>query len=107
MPGASAGSLSLVVSNPPHGRVDAQAVADALGLELQSTSLKIGFGAPEVLRCADAGRALSFSHVLADAGLRVSVIDGADLARVPWPAPLSTVSFGPNGLVGLFRTRAV
>jgi hypothetical protein len=87
--------------------VDHQAVADALGLELATASLKVAFGAPEVLRCADAARAVPFAHVLGEAGLRVSVIDGAELARVPWPAPISTMSFGPDGLVGLFRGRAV
>jgi hypothetical protein len=101
------GLLSLVVSDPPHGRVDDQAVADALGLELQSASLKVGFGAPEVLRCAEPARAAAFAHLLGETGLRVSVIDGAELTRIPWPAPISTMSFGPNGLVGLFRGRAV
>jgi hypothetical protein len=104
---ATSAPLSLVVTDPPHGRVDHQAVADALGLELASASLKIGFGAPEVLRCADSARAVPFAHVLGDAGLCVNVIEGAELARVPWPAPISTVSFGPHGLVGLFRGRAV
>ncbi|MGE0158579.1 MAG: hypothetical protein AB7T31_04150 [Gemmatimonadales bacterium] len=100
-------ALSLVVTDPPHGRVDHQAVADALGLELPNASLKIGFSAPEVLRCADPSRAVPFAHVLGEAGLRVGVIDGAELARVPWPAPVTTVSFGPNGLVGLHGARAV
>ena len=107
MPGASSGAISLVVSDPPHGRVDAEAVADAIGLELESTRLKIGFGAPEVLRSADPARALSLWHVLGAAGLRVRVIDGAELARVPWPAPVSTMSFGLKGLVGLCGARAV
>ena len=101
------GSLSLVVSDPPHGRVDHQAVADALGLQLANTSLKIGFSGPEVLRCCDAARAVAFAHVLGDAGLRVNVVEGAELARVPWPAPISDMSFGHDGLVGLFRGRAV
>jgi hypothetical protein len=105
--GASPGLLSLVVSDPPHGRVDHQAVADALGLELASASLKIGFAAPEVLRCADPARAAAFAHLMGETGLRVGVVDGADLVRVPWPAPITTMSFGPHGLVGVFRGRAV
>ena len=108
MPGTAAGgALSLVVSDPPHGRVDAQAVADALGLDLPNANLKIGFGAPEVFRYADRTRALSFAHVLSDAGMRVRVVEGAELARVPWPAPVTTMSFGPDGLVGLVGHRAV
>jgi hypothetical protein len=78
----------LVVSDPPHGTVDHQAVAEALGLELADTSPKIRFGAPEVMRASEPGRAIPFSHLLSDGGLKVVVIDGAELARVPWPAPL-------------------
>lgn len=101
------GSLSLVISDPPHGRVDPQVLADALGLDLPNASLKLGFGAPEILRCADPARARSFAELLTDAGLHVSVVDGAELTRVPWPAPITTMSFGPNGLVGVVGGRAV
>jgi len=101
------GSLSLVVSDPPHGRVDHQAVADALGLELANASLKIGFAAPELMRCAERARALPFAALLSDTGMNVKVIDGADLARVPWPVPIASMSFGPDALVGTFRGRTV
>jgi hypothetical protein len=107
-PGAPASSLCLVVTDPPHSsRVDHQVVADALGLELANTSLKIGFSAPEVLRCAERARSLPFAHLLTDAGLKVSVLDGADLARVPWPVPISSMSFGPEGFVCGFRGRSL
>ncbi len=95
----------LVVADPPHGMVDHQAVADALGLELDHTSPKIRFGAPELMRAAEAARVLPFSHLLRDAGLRVVVIEGEALARVPWPAPVSTLTFAPQGLAGRFRDR--
>lgn len=97
----------LVVSDPPHGMVDHQAVADVLGLELDDASPKIRFGAPELMRAADAARVLPFSHLLSDAGLRVVVIEGAALARVPWPAPISTLAFTPQGLAGRFQDRDV
>lgn len=97
----------LVVSDPPHGKVDHQAVADVLGLHVTDTSPKIGFPAPEVLRASDAARAVPFAHLLNDAGLRVAVIDGEDLARVPWPAPLASVTFGVDGLVGEFRDTGI
>jgi hypothetical protein len=97
----------LVVSDPPHGKVDHQAVADVLGLDVTDTSPKIGFGAPEVLRPSDEARAVPFAHLLNDAGLRVAVIDGEDLARVPWPAPLASLTFGTEGLVGEFREAGV
>ena len=93
----------LVVSDPPHGKVDHQAVADVLGLHVTDTSPKIGFAAPEVLRSSDAARAVPFAHLLNDTGMRVAVIDGEDLARVPWPAPLASLTFGREGIVGEFR----
>ena len=91
---------ALVVADPPHGKVDHQAVADVLGLELADASLKIGFTAPEVLRASDPARAVPFAHLVRETGLSVAVIDGADLARVPWPAPLSSFTFGREGIVG-------
>ena len=110
MPASSgaAASLHLVVGDPPHSsRVDHQALADALGLELATMSLKIGFSAPEVFRCAERARALPFAHLLADAGFKVTVIEGNELARVPWPVPISSMSFGPDGLVCGFRGRTL
>jgi hypothetical protein len=104
----SSATLSLVVTDPPHSsRVDHQVVADALGLELANTSLKIGFSAPEVVRSSEPARALPFAHLLTEAGLKVSVIDGADLTRVPWPVPISSMSFGPDGLVGRAHGRSL
>lgn len=97
----------LVVSDPPHGIVDHQAVADVLGLELDDASPKIRFGAPELMRAADPARVLPFSHLLSDAGLRVVVIEGEALALVPWPAPISTVTFTPQGLAGRFQERDI
>jgi hypothetical protein len=82
-------------------------VADVLGLEQGNASLKIGFAAPEVMRCSERARALAFAEVLSDTGMNVKVIDGADLARVPWPLPVSWMSFGPDALLGTFRGRTV
>lgn len=92
--------LTLVVSDPPHGNVDHEAVADVLGLEVADASLKIGFGAPEVLRASDAARALPFAELLREAGLSLAVLDGEALARAPWPAPFASFTFGREGMVG-------
>ncbi|MEQ1858148.1 MAG: hypothetical protein ABL963_16965 [Longimicrobiales bacterium] len=93
----------LVVSDPPQGKVDQQGVAEALGLEVDDTSPKIRFAAPEVLRAGDAARAIPFAHLLRDTGLRVVVVDGDQLAQVPWPRPIASVTFGPAGLEGRFH----
>jgi len=83
--------------------VDHQAVAEAIGLEVEDTSPKIRFGAPEVLRASEPARALPFAHLLADAGLKVVLVEGRELARVPWPAPVGSVAFTQHGLAGRFQ----
>lgn len=83
--------------------VDHQAVAEAIGLEVEDASPKIRFGAPEVLRASEPARALPFAHLLADAGLKVVLVDGAELASVPWPAPVGSVTFTHHGLAGRFQ----
>lgn len=93
----------LVVTDPPHGMVDHQAVADVLGLDHADASPKIRFGAPEIMRASEPARALPFAHLLSDAGLKVVVVDGHELSRVPWPAPVSSVTFTPHGLTGRFQ----
>ena len=92
-----------MVSDPPHGMVDHQAVADAIGLDVEDTSPKIRFGAPEVLRASEPARALPFAHLLSDAGLKVVLVDGIELVRIPWPSPVGSVAFTQHGLVGRFQ----
>ena len=83
--------------------VDHQAVSDAIGLEVQDTTPKIRFAAPEILRAAESARALPFAHLLADAGLNVVLIEGDELAHIPWPAPVASIAFTPQGLAGRFQ----
>lgn len=89
----------LVVSDPPHGDVDLGSVAEALGLDVEHARLKVGFPAPEILAASDDGRARELATALDRTGLRVVLIDGHDLADVPWPAVATSLHFGPAGLV--------
>ncbi len=89
----------LVVSDPPHREVDEEAVAAILGLALADARVKIGFPAPEVLSASDPDRAAELAESIRGAGLNVAVIDGHELVGVPWPAPVSSFSFGGEGLV--------
>ncbi len=89
----------LVVSDPPHGDVDDDAVAEILGLALVDAQQKIGFPAPEVLLASDPDPASDVAEALTRAGLRVAVIDGHGLADIPWPAPVSSFDFGGESLL--------
>lgn len=88
----------LVVSDPPHGDVDVDAVAATLGLAVDIARLKIAFAAPEVLSASNQYRANEVADALTGAGLSVKVFDCALLADVPWGTPVSTFSFGDGGL---------
>lgn len=89
----------LVVSDPPHGNVDVGHVAETLGLGVEDARLKVGFAAPEILAASDPERARELATALTASGMRVDLIDGYDLAEVPWPALASSLHFGPAGLV--------
>lgn len=89
----------LVVSDPPHGDVDPAAVADVLGLEVETARLKIAFPAPEVVGASDPHRAEELASALQSANLSVQVVDGQRLAELPWPEPAALVGVGPDGLV--------
>ncbi len=89
----------LVVSNPPHVDADHEAAATLLGLPLADAKLKVGFGAPEVLVAPYEDDAVVETEALRDAGLEVMVIDGRELAEVPWPAPVSSFYFRDEALI--------
>lgn len=89
----------LVVSDPPHGDVDAASVADILGLEVEIARLKIAFPAPEVVGASDPQRAEELADALRASGLSVQVVDGRRLAELPWPEASDLVELGPKGLI--------
>lgn len=92
----------LVISHPPHGDVDHDAVAAILGLDLADARLKAGFVAPEVLSATDPGRADQIAELLKTAGLSVAVIDGRKMTEIPWPALVDSFEFGSQGLIARF-----
>jgi len=89
---------TLVLSDPPHGIVDVSTAAELLGLDLAGTRLKVKFPAPEVLSSSEADEAVQFAKELGATGLNVAVVDGAKLANVPWPSPVSSLAFDADGL---------
>jgi hypothetical protein len=93
----------LVISNPPHGDVDLEAVADILHLSRDDVRLKIGFGAPEVLRATDWDRAREAAESLRRVGVRVAMASGADMSRVPWPEPVLSFRFSEDAFTAELR----
>lgn len=73
--------------------------ASLLGLEAEDARAKIAFGAPEVLLASDPHRCARLATALGEAGLSVAVVDGASLAKIPWPRLASSLAFGTAGLV--------
>lgn len=88
----------LVITNPPHGEIDVEAVAGILKLSSEDARLKIGFVAPEVVRAADWDRAREVAEALTRVGMRVAMVNGRELERVPWPEPALSFDLDQTGL---------
>ncbi|UCG88634.1 MAG: hypothetical protein JSW71_08870 [Gemmatimonadota bacterium] len=74
----------LVVSNPPHGTVDAAGAAAHFGLTPAEARMKANFPAPEIwLAGSDRRRMEAVQSALGDCGLSTVVIAGQDLVTVP------------------------
>lgn len=92
------GVPTLVVSDPPHRSIDLEAASALIGLDVFQTRLKFEFQGPEVLAASDRRRACELASTFGKAGIRSTLIDGAELSAVPWPAPVSSFSFTDEGL---------
>jgi len=88
----------LVVSDPPHRRVDLRTVGRILGVSVADARLKMSFPAPEVLAAADPSGALDVARSLESAGVSVAVFDARALARLPWPENATSIDFEDSGL---------
>jgi hypothetical protein len=88
----------LVVSNPPHEKVDLDAASALIGLDVYKTRLKFIFPAPEVLAGSDGEFADGIAERYRSAGVRVETFGGAELAGIPWPEPVSAFAFTGRGL---------
>ena len=101
------GAPMLVVSDPPHREVDLDAASAIIGLDVFQTRLKCIFPAPEVLTASGGGRAVEVAHSFKNAGVRLAVIDGQELAAIPWPDPVSVFAFTDAGLAATLHDRAM
>ncbi len=88
----------LVVSDPPHGEVDVEAMSKTLGLDEETARLKVAFPAPEILAATGPQRAHDLVEELRSQGLHTRLITGDALADLPWPRLAMDLSFGENAL---------
>lgn len=90
---------SLIISNPPHGLVDAKRAAPHLDLLPVELVLKAHYAIPEIW-LAPSGRAAADQTAMAlrDAGLAVAVAPTAAFRDVPPQAHVESFAFEPDGL---------
>lgn len=98
---------TLVVSNPPHGEVDLQAAAKLLALDPFAAGLKTKFPAPEVMMASGPEEAAAFARALGSTGFTLSLLNGAALADLPWPDPVSSLVFDASYLQASFRNEGL
>lgn len=94
-----AGSI-LLVSNPPHGAVDARRAAPPLGLTPAEATLKVHYPVPEIWLAFD-GRAEAekVAAELVAAGLHVTVVGAEELGSVPPRTEIRSFAIHDVGLV--------
>lgn len=89
----------LVISNPPHGTVDARRAAPLLGLIPAEVNLKAHYHVPEIwLAGTDRAGMEEAAGALRDAGLNVVVVAADDLRAVPDQKLVRSFAFGEAGL---------
>lgn len=98
---------TLVVSNPPHEEVDLDAAAHLLGLDVFTTRLKTRFAAPEILGACGPDEAVELVGGLRTTGLRATILQGGELAALPWPDPVTYLAFDDSCLRATVGGRAL
>jgi hypothetical protein len=100
-----AGSI-LLVSNPPHGAVDARRAAPPLGLTPAEATLKLHYPVPEIWLAFDArAEAENTATELGAAGLHVTLVGAEDLGSVPPRTEVRSFAIHEAGLVLLSDQR--
>lgn len=89
----------LLISNPPHGDVDAAGAASQFGLTAAEVGMKANYGLPEIWFAAeDEAALLDTAAALEKAGLTTVLVEGGDLAEIPGQDPVKSFSFTDEGL---------
>ena len=95
----SANARQLLISNPPHGEVDAAGAASQFGLTAAEVGMKANYGLPEIWFAAeDEGTLLDTGAALQASGLNTLLVSGSDLAEIPGQIPAESFAFTDEGL---------
>ena len=89
----------LLVSNPPHGDLDAAGAASHFGLTAAEVGMKANYGLPEIWFAAeDEATLLDTAAALEAAGLKTVLVAGRDLVEIPGQNPVESFAFTEEGL---------
>ncbi len=95
----------LLLSNPPHGDVDAKIVAEAFGLSAAEARMKTNFPSPEIWFADEDVDALKKTGgALMKAGAKVRIIKGSMLTVIPRADQMTSFAFGPDGFTAQLRS---
>ncbi len=87
----------LLVSNPPHGDVDAKIVAEAFELSAAEARMRTNFPSPEIWFADEDVDALKKTGgALMKAGAKVRIIKGSMLTVIPRADRMTSFVFGPD-----------
>ncbi len=87
----------LLVSNPPHGDVDAKIVAEAFELSAAEARMRTNFPSPEIWFADEDVDALKKTGgALLKAGAKVRIIKGSMLTVIPRADQMTSFAFGPD-----------
>ena len=89
----------LLVSNPPHPKIDAQAAGHVLGIPPHEANLKARYGLPEIWS-AETDRSIieEDAATLSAADMRYALITGEQLAAVPTQQLVRSVGMTDHGI---------
>ena len=88
----------LLISDPPHGDVDAAEAAPHFGLTAAEVGMKANYGLPEIWFAAENETLVSTAAALDAAGLKTVLVAGSDLLEVPPQNPAASFAFTDEGL---------
>ena len=89
----------LLISNPPHGDVDAAEAASHFGLTAAEVGMKANYALPEIWFAAKGEDSLLDTAAALDAaGLETILVAGSDLVDVPPQNPAESFAFTDEGL---------
>ncbi len=87
----------LLVSNPPHGDVDAKIVAEAFELSAAEARMRTNFPSPEIWFADEDVDALKKTGgAMMKAGAKVRIIKGSMLRAIPRADQMTSFAFGPD-----------